>query len=153
MGVTVSSLSQQQQILEAWNQTAQPFPADKCIHDLFAQQVERTPDAIAVVFQEQQLTYRELNTQANQLAHYLILQGVGPDVLVGLLMERSLEMIIGLLAIHKAGGAYLPLDPDFPQERLAFMVEDSQAPIILTNLAATRRLPHAGNGESEDYSH
>ncbi|MFN7525831.1 MAG: MupA/Atu3671 family FMN-dependent luciferase-like monooxygenase [Dolichospermum sp.] len=134
----ILSLSQQQQILEAWNQTAQPFPADKCIHDLFAQQVERTPDAIAVVFQEQQLTYRELNTQANQLAHYLILQGVGPDVLVGLLMERSLEMMIGLLAIHKAGGAYLPLDPDFPQERLAFMVEDSQAPIILTNLAATR---------------
>lgn len=134
----ILNLSQQQQILEAWNQTAQPFPADKCIHDLFAQQVERTPDAIAVVFQEQQLTYRELNTQANQLAHYLILQGVGPDVLVGLLMERSLEMIIGLLAIHKAGGAYLPLDPDFPQERLAFMVEDSQAPIILTNLAATR---------------
>ncbi|MFY7800481.1 MAG: AMP-binding protein, partial [Dolichospermum sp.] len=133
----ILSLSQQQQILEAWNQTAQPFPADKCIHDLFAQQVERTPDAIAVVFQEQQLTYRELNTQANQLAHYLILQGVGPDVLVGLLMERSLEMMIGLLAIHKAGGAYLPLDPDFPQERLAFMVEDSQAPIILTNLAAT----------------
>ncbi|MDB9547850.1 MupA/Atu3671 family FMN-dependent luciferase-like monooxygenase [Dolichospermum circinale] len=134
----ILNLSQQQQILEAWNQTAQPFAADKCIHDLFAQQVERTPDAIAVVFQEQQLTYRELNTQANQLAHYLILQGVGPDVLVGLLMERSLEMIIGLLAIHKAGGAYLPLDPDFPQERLAFMVEDSQAPIILTNLAATR---------------
>ncbi|MEY3404170.1 MAG: hypothetical protein RLZZ86_3792, partial [Cyanobacteriota bacterium] len=130
--------SQQQQILEAWNQTAQPFPADKCIHDLFAEQVERIPDAVAVVFQEQQLTYRELNTQANQLAHYLILQGVGPDVLVGLLMERSLEMMIGgLLAIHKAGGAYLPLDPDFPQERLAFMVEDSQAPIILTNLAAT----------------
>ncbi|MDB9481780.1 AMP-binding protein, partial [Dolichospermum circinale CS-537/05] len=134
----ILNLSQQQQILEAWNQTAQPFAADKCIHDLFAQQVERTPDAIAVVFQEQQLTYRELNTQANQLAHYLILQGVGPDVLVGLLMERSLEMMIGLLAIHKAGGAYLPLDPDFPQERLAFMVEDSQAPIILTNLAATR---------------
>ncbi|MFM6333039.1 MAG: MupA/Atu3671 family FMN-dependent luciferase-like monooxygenase, partial [Dolichospermum sp.] len=133
----ILSLSQQQQILETWNQTAQPFPADKCIHDLVLEQVERTPDAIAVVFQEQQLTYRELNTQANQLAHYLILQGVGPDVLVGLLMERSLEMIIGLLAIHKAGGAYLPLDPDFPQERLAFMVEDSQAPIILTNLAAT----------------
>ncbi|MDB9465988.1 MupA/Atu3671 family FMN-dependent luciferase-like monooxygenase [Dolichospermum circinale] len=134
----ILNLSQQQQILEEWNQTAQPFPADKCIHDLVLQQVERTPDAIAVVFQEAQLTYRELNTQANQLAHYLILQGVGPDVLVGLLMERSLEMMIGLLAIHKAGGAYLPLDPDFPQERLAFMVEDSQAPIILTNLAATR---------------
>jgi natural product biosynthesis luciferase-like monooxygenase protein len=133
----ILNLSQQQQILEEWNQTAQPFAADKCIHDLFAEQVERTPDAIAVVFQEQQLTYRELNTQANQLAHYLILQGVGPDVLVGLLMERSLEMMIGLLAIHKAGGAYVPLDPDFPQERLAFMVEDSQAPIILTNLAET----------------
>ncbi|MDM3844560.1 MAG: LLM class flavin-dependent oxidoreductase [Aphanizomenon gracile PMC638.10] len=126
------SIAQQQRILVDWNDTAEPFPTDKCIHDLFAKQVERTPDAVAVAFQDRELTYRELNTQANQLAHYLQLQGVGPDVIVGLQIERSLEMMIGLLAIHKAGGAYLPLDPDFPADRLAFMVEDSQAIVILT---------------------
>ena len=126
------SIAQQQRILVDWNDTAEPFPTDKCIHDLFAEQVERTPDAIAVAFQDRELTYRELNEQANQLAHYLGLQGVGPDVIVGLQIERSLEMMIGLLAIHKAGGAYLPLDPDFPPDRLAFMVEDSQATVILT---------------------
>lgn len=126
------SVAQQQRILVDWNDTTQPLPIDKCIHDLFAEQVERTPDAVAVVFQDQELTYQELNTQANQLAHYLQLQGVGPDVIVGLQIERSLEMMIGLLAIHKAGGAYLPLDPDFPAERLAFMVTDSQAIVILT---------------------
>jgi len=126
------SVTEQQQILGDWNQTAQPFPTDKCIHELFEQQVTQNPDAIAVAFQERQLTYRELNAQANQLAHYLQLQGVAPDVLVGLHLERSLAMMVGLLAIHKAGGAYLPLDPDFPQERLAFMVEDSQTKVILT---------------------
>ncbi len=126
------SVAEQQRILVDWNNTAQPFPTDKCIHDLFAEQLERIPDAIAVAFQDRELTYRELNAQANQLAHYLRLQGVAPDVLVGLHLERSLEMMIGLLAIHKAGGAYLPLDPDFPQDRLTFMVQDSQATVILT---------------------
>jgi methionyl-tRNA formyltransferase len=110
------SIAQQQRILVDWNDTTQPLPTDKCIHDLFAKQVERTPDAVAVAFQDRELTYRELNTQANRLAHYLQLQGVGPDVIVGLKIERSLEMMIGLLAIHKAGGAYLPLDPDFPAD-------------------------------------
>ena len=133
------SIAQQQRILVDWNDTAEPFPTDKCIHDLFAEQVERTPDAIAVAFQDRELTYRELNEQANQLAYYLGLQGVGPDVIVGLQIERSLEMMIGLLAIHKAGGAYLPLDPDFPADRLAFMVEDSQATVILTQ---EKLIPH-----------
>jgi natural product biosynthesis luciferase-like monooxygenase protein len=126
------SRGERQKILVEWNQTATSFPTDSCIHELFEQQVLRTPDAIALVFEERQLTYRQLNEQANQLAHYLQLQGVGPDVLVGIHMERSLEMMVGLLGIHKAGGAYLPLDPDFPPDRLAFMLQDSQAPVILT---------------------
>jgi natural product biosynthesis luciferase-like monooxygenase protein len=126
------SVAQQQRILVDWNDTAEPFPTDLCIHELLAIQAELTPDAVAVVFQDRELTYRQLNAQANQLAHYLQLQGVGPDVIVGLQIERSLEMMIGLLAIHKAGGAYLPLDPSFPPDRLAFMVEDSQATVILT---------------------
>ncbi len=120
------------QILTDWNLTATSYPSDHCIHALFEAQVERTPDAIAVAFSNQQLTYRELNEQANRLAHYLQLQGVGPEVLVGLHMERSLDLMIGLLGIHKAGGAYVPLDPDFPRDRIAFMVKDSQAPVILT---------------------
>ncbi|MDZ8050439.1 MAG: MupA/Atu3671 family FMN-dependent luciferase-like monooxygenase [Aulosira sp. ZfuVER01] len=126
------SVAEQQQILLEWNQTAQPFPSELCIHELFEQQVARTPDAIAIAFADRQLTYRELNAQANQLAHYLRLCGVGPDVLVGLHIERSHQMMVALLAIHKAGGAYLPLDPDFPQDRLAFMLQDSQTPVIVT---------------------
>jgi natural product biosynthesis luciferase-like monooxygenase protein len=133
------SVAEQEGILVDWNDTAQTFPTDLCIHELFAIQAELTPDAVAVAFQDRELTYQELNAQANQLAHYLRLQGVGPDVIVGLQMERSLEMMIGLLAIHKAGGAYLPLDPDFPPDRLAFMVEDSHATVILTQ---ENQIPH-----------
>ena len=103
-----------------------------CIHQLFEAQVERTPDAIAVVFENQQLSYRALNACANQLAHYLKTLGVEPDVLVGLCVGRSLEMIVGLLGILKAGGAYVPLDPTYPQERLALMLSDSQVPVLLT---------------------
>jgi amino acid adenylation domain-containing protein len=103
-----------------------------CIHHFFEQQVERTPEAVAVVFEEQQLTYRELNCRANQLAHYLRTLGVKPEVLVGICVERSLEMIVGLLGILKAGGAYVPLDPTYPQERLAFMLKDAQVPVLLT---------------------
>jgi AMP-binding enzyme/Luciferase-like monooxygenase len=121
-----------QHLLVDWNRTTKAYPSDRCIHTLFEQQVEQTPDAIALAFGQQELTYYELNEQANQLAHYLQLQGVGPDVLVGLYIERSLELMVGLLAVHKAGGAYVPLDPDFPRDRIAFMVQDSKAPVILT---------------------
>jgi amino acid adenylation domain-containing protein len=138
------STTEQQQLLVDWNQTATPVPTDVCIHHLFEQQVARTPTAIAIAFKSKQLTYQELNTRANQLAHYLILQGVQPDTLVGLQMERSIEMVIGLLAIHKAGGAYLPLDPDFPVDRLALMIEDSQAPIILTQQRLIPKLEIGG---------
>jgi amino acid adenylation domain-containing protein/non-ribosomal peptide synthase protein (TIGR01720 family) len=130
--------TEQHQLLEEWNDTTTEYPQDQCIHQLFAEQVERTPDAVAVVFENQHLTYRELNTHANQLAHYLQRLGVGPEVLVGICVERSPLMLIGILAILKAGGAYVPLDPDYPQQRLAFILENSQTPLLLSqqNLVA-----------------
>jgi amino acid adenylation domain-containing protein len=126
------SAAERHQLLVEWNDTAFEYPTDKCIHQLFESQVERTPDAVAVVFENQQLTYRELNQQANQLAHYLQTLGVRPEVLVGICVERSLEMVVGLLGILKAGGAYVPLDPHYPQERLSYMLEDAQVSVILT---------------------
>jgi len=132
--------SERHQLLVEWNDTQTNYPQDKCIHQLFEAQVERTPDAVAVVFEDQQLTYRELNGRANQLAHYLRSLGVGPDVLVGICVERSLEIVIGLLGILKAGGAYVPLDSDYPSERLAYMLEDSQMPVLLTQEKLMSRL-------------
>src|SRR6266850_8211266 len=105
---------------------------NSCIHELFEKQVERTPDAVAVVFENHELTYRELNSRANQLGHYLQARGVGPEVLVGICVERSLEMIVGLLGILKAGGAYVPLDPTYPKDRLAHMIVDSRMPVLVT---------------------
>jgi amino acid adenylation domain-containing protein len=119
-------------ILFEWNDTAADYAKDKCIHHLFEEQVERTPDAIALEFEEQQITYRELNRRANQLAHYLITLGIGPEKLVGICAERSIEMVVGLLGILKAGGAYVPLDPAYPKQRLRFMLEDSQVSVLLT---------------------
>ena len=124
--------AERHRLLVEWNDTEADYPKNQCLHGLFEAQVERTPDVVAVVFERQQLTYRELNTRANQLAHYLRKQGVGPEVLVGICIERSLEMVIGLLGVLKAGGAYVPLDPEYPKDRLAFMLEDSQAPVLLT---------------------
>lgn len=124
--------SEVEQLLIEWNNTKANYPQDKCIHQLFEVQVEKTPNAVAVVFDNQKLTYRELNDRANQLAHYLQELGVKPKVIVGVCMKRSPEMAIALLAILKAGGAYVPLDPAYPQERLAFMLEDSQAKVLLT---------------------
>jgi amino acid adenylation domain-containing protein len=120
------------QVLVEWNDTKKNYPRDKCIHQLFEAQVERSPDAIAVVSEDQQLTYRELNGRANQLAHYLQELGVRAEVLVGLCVERSLEMVIGVLGILKAGGAYVPLDPGYPKERLAFMRQDAHISVLLT---------------------
>ncbi|MEH1807642.1 amino acid adenylation domain-containing protein [Nostoc sp.] len=124
--------SEVQQLLVEWNNTETNYPQDKCIHQLFEAQVEKTPSNIAVIFENQKLTYQELNEQANQLAHYLQKLEVKPEVIVGVCMKRSPEMLIALLAILKAGGAYLPLDPAYPQERLSFMVEDSQTKVLLT---------------------
>ncbi|MEH2155323.1 non-ribosomal peptide synthetase [Nostoc sp.] len=113
----------------------------KCIHRLFEEQVEKTPDAVALVYEKQNLSYQELNNRANQLAHYLQALGVKPEVRVGICIERSLLMAIGILAILKAGGAYIPLDPAYPSERLAFMVEDVQTTILLTHNHLCDRLP------------
>jgi non-ribosomal peptide synthetase component F len=125
--------SDRHQLLVEWNDTQTKYLKDSCIHRLFEEQVEQTPDAIAIVFEDEQLTYRELNIRANKLAHHLQQLGVVPDVLVGICLERSMEMIVGLLGILKAGGAYLPLDPTYPQERLNFMLEDAQISILLTH--------------------
>ena len=124
--------AERHQLLVEWNDTEADYPKDSCIHELFEAQVEKTPEAIAVQFEEKQLTYRELNSRANQLAHYLRRLGIGPEKLVGICIERSLEMVVGLLGILKAGGAYVPLDPAYPRERLAFMLEDAQVSVLLT---------------------
>jgi amino acid adenylation domain-containing protein len=124
--------SERHQLLVEWNDTDRDYPREKCIHQLYEAQVERTPEAVAVVFENRQLNYHELNQRANQLAHYLRKLAVGPEVRVAICLERSFEMVIGLLAILKAGGVYVPLDPDYPKERLAFMLDDSRATVLLT---------------------
>ncbi|MEM9271461.1 MAG: amino acid adenylation domain-containing protein [Cyanobacteria bacterium P01_F01_bin.143] len=120
------------QLLVEWNNTQQNYPQDSCIHHLFEQQVDKTPNAIAVVLGSEKLTYQELNQKANQLAHYLRSLGVGVETLVGICVERSLEMMIGLFAILKAGAAYVPLDPGYPADRLSYMLEDAEVEIVLT---------------------
>ncbi len=131
----------EQQLLSEWNTTATAYPHDICVHTLFEKQAQQTPDAVAVIADEVHLTYRELNRRANQVAHYLRKQGVQPDTLVGLFTERSLLMVIGVLGILKAGGAYLPLDPGYPKSRLAFMLDDAQTPVILTQHKLRAGLP------------
>ena len=126
------SEAERQQLLVEWNDTRADYPKDKCVHQLVEEQVERTPDAVAVVHENRQLTYRELNQRANQMAHYLRRCGVGPETRVGICLERSLEMAVALLGILKAGGTCVPLDPKYPNERLAYMREDAQAPVLLT---------------------
>ncbi|MDY6802242.1 MAG: amino acid adenylation domain-containing protein [Cyanobacteriota bacterium] len=121
-----------QKLLVEWNDTQEDYPADKCIHQLFEEQVRQTPDAVAVVLGNKQLTYSELNDRSNQLARYLETLGVGPEILVGICLERSLEAIVAILGILKAGGAYVPLDPSYPQERLAYMLNDSGLKVLLT---------------------
>jgi amino acid adenylation domain-containing protein len=134
--------SERSQLLYEWNQTEAAYP-QKCIHELFEAQVRRSAEAVAVEFQAQKLTYGELNQRANQLGHYLRRMGVGPEVRVGLCMERSLEMAIGLLGILKAGGAYVALDPRYPVERLKFMVEDSAIAVLVTQNDLLEQLPGA----------
>lgn len=133
--------AERQRVLVDWNQTLVDFPRSRCIHQLFEEQVQRTPEAVALVCEERQLTYRELNQRADQLAARLQKLGVGPDVLVGVCMRRSLEMVVALYAIHKAGGAYLPMDPNYPRERLGFMLEDARAKVVLTQSFLQALLP------------
>ena len=135
-------LAERRQLLVEWNDTQTNYPADQCIHHLFEEQVERSPDTTAAVFDDKQVTYRELNQRANQLAHHLQTLGVGPEMLVGICVERSLEMVIGLLGILKAGGAYVPLDPNYPPERLALMLIDAQPLVLLSQSHLLDTLPH-----------
>jgi amino acid adenylation domain-containing protein len=135
---------ERQRLLVEWNATRAPYPTDRCLHHMFEAQVRYTPDAVAVVCGDESLTYGELNRRANQIAHYLLWMGVGPNKLVGLCMERSLAMVVGLLGILKAGAAYLPLDPMYPPERLAFIVGDAQPPVVLTQERLLGSLPAHG---------
>ncbi|MGI4836841.1 MAG: non-ribosomal peptide synthase/polyketide synthase [Janthinobacterium lividum] len=134
-------VEEHRQIVADWNATQAHYPSDSCIHQLIEAQVEATPDAIALVFGDQQLTYRDLNRRCNQLAHTLRELGVGPDRLVGVAVERSVDMVVGLLGILKAGGAYVPLDPEYPQDRLAYMMEDSGIALLLTQTSLQGQLP------------
>ncbi len=136
--------AERHQLLVEWNATATAYPRHRCVHQLFEEQVERTPDAIALVFDDQQMTYRELNGRANQLAHYLQHLAVGPEVMVGLCMERSFDMVVALLGILKAGGAYIPLDSKYPPDRLAFMLQDTQVPVLVTLEQFSNVLPTQG---------
>jgi amino acid adenylation domain-containing protein len=133
--------AERSRLLVEWNATRAAYPDHSCLHHLFEAQVERTPGAVAVVFEDEQLTYQELNGRANQLAHLLQLHGVRPEVLVGLCVERSVAMILGLLGILKAGGAYVPLDPTYPTERIAFMLEDARVQVLVTQQHLLSRLP------------
>jgi len=128
-------------LLEEWNRTERPYPQDRRIHDLFAEQAARTPERIALVGEEQRVTYRELERRANQLGHYLRRLGVGPEALVGLCLERSVEMVTAIMGVLKAGGAYLPLDPEYPPERRAFMLKDAGVRVALTREGLKERLP------------
>ncbi|KAF3890915.1 amino acid adenylation domain-containing protein [Tolypothrix bouteillei VB521301] len=133
--------TERSQLLVEWNDTLNEYPQNVCIHQIFEAQVEQTPDSVAVVFEDQKLSYRELNTRANQLAHHLQKLGVSPETLIGICVERSPDMLVGLLGILKAGGAYVPLDPAYPQQRLAFMLADSQISVLLTQKKLVTVLP------------
>jgi amino acid adenylation domain-containing protein len=130
---------EQRQLLVDWNQTHSEFPRDKCVHELFETQVERTPAAIALASAKEDLTYWEFNIQANRVAHHLRSLAIGPDMPVGICTHRSAEMVVGLMGILKAGGAYVPLDPAYPPERIRFMIEDSGATVLLTQRALRAR--------------
>ncbi|MEO7020169.1 MAG: amino acid adenylation domain-containing protein [Ktedonobacteraceae bacterium] len=147
--ISLMAEDERQQVLVEWNTTSATYSSDICIHTLFEEQVERSPGAIAVVAGDEYLTYRELNRRSNALAHHLREMGVGPEALVCICMERSLELLIGLLATLKAGGAYVPLDPAYPPDRLAYMLQDTQAaqqgasqrPVLLTQQRLLAKLP------------
>ena len=139
--LSILTESERQQILFDWNNTSKDYPTQVCLHTLIEQQVQKTPEAIALKYQDEQLSYRELNTRANQLAHRLRKLGVGPDALVAIFMERSIEMVVGLLGVLKAGGAYVPLDVDSPSDRLRTMLEDSGPQVVLSQRHLIDRLP------------
>jgi amino acid adenylation domain-containing protein len=132
---------ERKQILIEWNDTRVDYPQDVLLHELFEAQVNRTPNAVAIEYDGQRLTYRELNQRANRLAHHLRKLGVRPDALVGVCMERSLELVVALYGVLKAGGAYVPIDPDYPEERIGYMLEDAGLSVLLTQSRIVGRLP------------
>ena len=135
------TLAEREQLLVSWNETQKEYPQGECLHGLIEAQAARAPESTAMIFQGESLSYRQLNSRANRVARHLRSLGVGPEVLVGLCAERSLEMVIGLVGILKAGGAYVPLDPTYPKERLAFILEDTQASVLLTQQRLAPGLP------------
>ena len=141
LALTILPPDEHGQVLYGFNATQAAYPKERLIHELFEEQVERTPDTVAVVYEDQSLTYARLNARANQLAHYLRRRGIGPDQLVGICVERSVEMVVGLLGILKAGGAYVPLDPNYPPERLHYMTLDAAPSVLLIQQQLEARLP------------
>src|SRR4029453_8862923 len=137
------SAAERHQLLEGWNDTAAPYPQARCIHQLFEDQAAATPEAVALVHEELALSYGELNARANRLAQHLRTLGVAPDERVAICLERSTEMIVGLLALLKPGGAYVPLDPSYPTERLAFLLTDCAPRLVLTQGTARTTLKAA----------
>jgi amino acid adenylation domain-containing protein len=140
--VRMLTLPEREHLLEGLNKTSAPWPSSACVHELFEQQVERTPDAGAIILGEETLPYRELNNQANALAHHLRARGIGPDSVVGICLERSFSMVVAVMAALKAGAAYLPLDPTYPHDRLRFMLEDSRAAVLLTQKSLQHVFPN-----------
>jgi amino acid adenylation domain-containing protein len=136
--------AERHQVLVEWNDTKNPFPEDVCVHQQFEEQVERTPNEVAAVFEDQQLTYLELNRRANRLAHYLRSRGVGPEVIVGICMDSTLEMLVSIFGIVKAGGAYLPVEPRYPHDRAAFMLDDAGVQIVITHQHYKERMTGLG---------
>jgi natural product biosynthesis luciferase-like monooxygenase protein len=141
--LTVLSSEEAERLLREWNRTEAAYERDRCVHHLFEAQAERTPDATALVTGDEKLSYAQLNARANQVAHYLIRQGVEPGALVGLLMDRSADLIVGMMGILKAGAAYVPLDPTYPEDRLAYMAEDARVTAIVSHAKYSSLLPGA----------
>src|SRR5216683_1519407 len=141
--IKVMREEERRQVVEEWNETEREYEKDRSIQELFEEQVKRTPEATAVIFEGAELSYEELNRRANQVGHYLRGLGVGAEERVGICVERSLEMVVGLLGILKAGGAYVPLDPEYPPERLGYMLEDARVPVLLTQERIRERLPES----------
>ena len=143
--LSLMSEAEREQALVQWNETGREYPRESCIHQLFEAQAARSPEAVALVFKDEQLTYGELNRRANQLAHYLRGQGVRAETLVGVLMRRSVEMVVGILGVWKAGGAWVPLDPELPVERVEWMAADAGVEVVVAGPGAEppndRRLP------------
>jgi non-ribosomal peptide synthetase component F len=126
-------------VLQAWNDTRTEYRRDASIHRLFEEQVRRTPAALAVIYEQERVSYEELNKRANRMAHYLRSLGVGPEALVALLLERSVEMVVAVLGILKAGGAYLPLDPEWPRQRVGEILKDAQVSVVVTQQSVVEK--------------